>query len=147
MKYSQSPSKSAALAKFPPNCAFPGCRKPAHQLCGRCLETHFYSAKHQMEHWRWHKKICVAPQKKISASAPPAPSVPLKGSVEVDDDTCIICLDNVVSAKLRPCGHSTTCKECTRVLITRSETCPLCRKAFIICWKITRRRWSITREL
>ena len=74
------------------------------------------------------RKSCVAPKKKISASAPPAPSVPLKGSVEVDDDTCIICLDNIVSAKLRPRGHSTTCKECTRVLITRSEPCPLCRK-------------------
>ncbi|GMH89414.1 hypothetical protein TL16_g11448 [Triparma laevis f. inornata] len=81
-------------------------------------------------HWKWLKKICVAPQKKISAPLRPS-DAPLKGPVnedEEDEDKGIICLDNVVNAKLRPCGHSATCRECTRELITRSEPCLLCRK-------------------
>ncbi|GMH86684.1 hypothetical protein TL16_g10621 [Triparma laevis f. inornata] len=32
-----------------------------------------YSAKHQKEHWKQHKKLCVAPQKKMSAPVPPTP--------------------------------------------------------------------------
>ncbi|GMH53567.1 hypothetical protein TL16_g01479 [Triparma laevis f. inornata] len=55
----------------------------------------------------------------------------MKGSVdeeEEDKDKCIISLDNAVSAKLRPCGHSVTCRECTKELRGRNEPCPLCRK-------------------
>ncbi|GMH74532.1 hypothetical protein TL16_g06491 [Triparma laevis f. inornata] len=60
----------------------------------------------------------------------PSP-VPLKGSVdeEVDDgDKCIVCVDSIVNAKLRPCGHSATGRECTDELMKRGEPCPLCRK-------------------
>jgi len=72
-----------------------------------------------------------APEKKISAFVPPAPSVPLKGSFEEeedDEDKYIICLDNVINAKLRPCGHSATCRECTEELMNLKEPFPLCRK-------------------
>ncbi|GMH80219.1 hypothetical protein TL16_g08453 [Triparma laevis f. inornata] len=65
------------------------------------------------------------------APVPPSPPVPLKGSVkeeEDDEDACIICLDNVANEKLRPCGHSATCKGCTEKLRGRNEPCPLCRK-------------------
>ncbi|GMH52697.1 hypothetical protein TL16_g01289 [Triparma laevis f. inornata] len=54
-----------------------------------------------------------------------------KGSVneeEDDEDKGIICFGNVVNAKLRPCGHSATCRECTEELRGRNEPCPLCRK-------------------
>ncbi|GMH48432.1 hypothetical protein TrLO_g4540 [Triparma laevis f. longispina] len=64
----------------------------------------------------------------MPALVPPASPVPPKGSVEDDEDTCIICLDNVANAKLRPCGHSATCRECTDELMKRKEPCPLCRK-------------------
>ncbi|GMH55480.1 hypothetical protein TrLO_g4760 [Triparma laevis f. longispina] len=111
MKSSQSPPITAASAKPAPYCAFPNCKT---------------------EHCRWHKKICVAPQKGPAAlSGPPAPPVSLKGSFEEeedDEDKCIICLDNIVNAKLRPCGHSATCRECTDELMKRAEPCPLCRK-------------------
>ncbi|GMH95460.1 hypothetical protein TL16_g13164 [Triparma laevis f. inornata] len=67
MKPSQSPSEPAAAAKPAPRCGYPTCPKPAPLKCPRCIETHYYSAKHQKEHWPLHKKLCVAPQKKISA--------------------------------------------------------------------------------
>ncbi|GMH84105.1 hypothetical protein TL16_g09816 [Triparma laevis f. inornata] len=131
MNSSQTPSKPAALAKPAPYCAFPGCTVPPTATCSRCLETRYCSAKHQKTYWKWHKKICVAPQKKISGPVPPAPPGPLKGSVKEEEEeggTCIICLDNVVNAKLRPCKHSATCKGCTDELMKRGEPCPLCRK-------------------
>ncbi|GMH96346.1 hypothetical protein TL16_g13297 [Triparma laevis f. inornata] len=62
------------------------------------------------------------------SQSPSEPAAAFKGSVEGDEDTCIICIDNVVNAKLRPCGHSATCRECTEELIKRKEPCPLCRK-------------------
>ncbi|GMH78149.1 hypothetical protein TL16_g07690 [Triparma laevis f. inornata] len=57
--------------------------------------------------------------KKPPASLPPAPPVPLNISFEEeeeDEDKCIICIDNIVNVKLRPCGHSATCRECTEQL-------------------------------
>ncbi|GMH55914.1 hypothetical protein TL16_g02016 [Triparma laevis f. inornata] len=62
---------------------------------------------------------------------PSCASLPLKVSFEEDEedeDKCIICPDNVVNAKLRPCGHPATCRECTEELSGRNEPCPLCRK-------------------
>ncbi|GMH55087.1 hypothetical protein TrLO_g5800 [Triparma laevis f. longispina] len=63
--------------------------------------TPYYCSKeHQPEHWRWHKKICVPPDKKPPPSGPPAPPIPLKGSFKDDEDDvdkCIICLDNVLT--------------------------------------------------
>jgi len=129
MKSSLSPSYPTALAKPPPYCAFPNCKVPPTKFCSRCKKTQYCSKYDQTEHWRWRKKICVAPEKKISAIVPPTPPVPLKGSVKDDDeDTSIICIDNVVNAKLRPCGHSATCRECTEELRVRNDPCPLCRK-------------------
>ncbi|GMH60914.1 hypothetical protein TL16_g03151 [Triparma laevis f. inornata] len=125
MNSSQFPSEPAAAAKPAPYCAFPGCKVPPTDTCSRCLETRYCSKVHQTAHWKWHKKICVAPQKKISAP------VPLKGSLkeeEEDEVKCVVCLDNVVNAKLKPCGHSATCRECTQELMNLKEPCPLCRK-------------------
>ena len=42
---------------------------------------------------------------------------------------CIVYLDNVANAKLRPCGHSATCEGCTEELMNLKEPCPLCRKS------------------
>ncbi|GMI05323.1 hypothetical protein TrLO_g4107 [Triparma laevis f. longispina] len=105
MKSSQSPSEPAATAKPAPSCAFPNCKVPPTKTCSRCKETQYCSKEHQTDHWRWRKKICVAPQKKILAPvppAPPAPPAPLKGSVHEEEeyeDNCVICLVNVPDAK------------------------------------------------
>ncbi|GMH89068.1 hypothetical protein TL16_g11346 [Triparma laevis f. inornata] len=134
MKSSQSLSKPAALAKPAPYCAFPNCKVPPTKTCSRFKETHNCSKERQTEHWRFHKKICVAPQKKISAPVPPSPPVPLKGSVNEEEeyeDRCVICLVNVSDAQMRPCGHSMICRYCTQELMTRSEPCPICRKPLI----------------
>ncbi|GMH87305.1 hypothetical protein TL16_g10811 [Triparma laevis f. inornata] len=130
---SQSPSKPTAAAKPPPYCAFPNCKVPPTKTCSRCNETQNYSKEHQLDHWRWHKKMCVAPQKKISAPVPPPP-VPLKGSVdeeEKDEDKCAICLVNAPNAQMRPCGHSMICRYCTQELMTRCQPYPICRKPLV----------------
>ncbi|GMH67312.1 hypothetical protein TL16_g12930 [Triparma laevis f. inornata] len=81
--------------------------------------------------WKYPKKICVAPQKKISAPVPSAPPVPLKGSINEEEeyeDKCFICIVKVPDTHMRPCGHSAVCRDCTRELMTRSQPCPICRK-------------------
>ncbi|GMH65535.1 hypothetical protein TL16_g04219 [Triparma laevis f. inornata] len=83
----------------------------------------YCSAEHQKLHWKVHKKICVAPEKKTSASVPPAP----KGEEEA---TCCVCMVSDPSAKLRPCGHTVTCGDCTeKMRMQGHQTCPFCRKA------------------
>ncbi|GMI16149.1 hypothetical protein TrLO_g13755 [Triparma laevis f. longispina] len=104
------------------SCAFPGCKEPAHKTCSRCLETKYCSAAHQKSHWKWHKKICVALEKNMSTPVSSVPVVFMKGKEEdeEEEDLCIVCLDNVANAKLRPCGHSATCKGCTEELTNLS---------------------------
>ncbi|GMH71634.1 hypothetical protein TL16_g05706 [Triparma laevis f. inornata] len=131
MKSSQSPSKPAAVAKPAPYCGYPGCREPAPLKCSRYREVHYCSKNYPTDHWKLHKKLCVAPSKKKSAILPPAAPILLKGSAkeeEDDEDTCIVCLEHIANANLRPCGHSATCKGCTEELMNLKEPCPLCRK-------------------
>ena len=45
-------------------------------------------------------------------------------SVEDDEYKGIVCLDNVVNAKLRPCGYSATCRECTDELMNLKRALP-----------------------
>ncbi|GMI14518.1 hypothetical protein TrLO_g4892 [Triparma laevis f. longispina] len=70
MKTSQSLSNPAAAAKPSHVCGLPECTYPAPLQCSRYKETHYCSKEHQTAHWKRHKKICVAPEKK---PAPPAP--------------------------------------------------------------------------
>ncbi|GMH86439.1 hypothetical protein TL16_g10541 [Triparma laevis f. inornata] len=102
--------------------------------CSKCSEIEYCPEKHQEAHWKYHKKLCVAPQKKISAPVPSAPPVPLKGSVNEEEeykDNCVICLVNVPDAQMCPCGHSAVCRDCTRELMTQSQLCPICRKPMV----------------
>ncbi|GMH75768.1 hypothetical protein TrLO_g2659 [Triparma laevis f. longispina] len=119
-------------SKVPPRtCGFPGCTKKGQHHCSKCGEFDYSSEKHQEVHWKYHKKICVAPQKKISMPVPPAPPVPLMGTVveeEEYEDKCVICLVNVPDAQMRPFDHYAVCRDCTRELMTRSQPCPICRK-------------------
>ena len=63
MIFFQSPYEPTAAAKPAPYCAFPNCKVPRTKTCSRCKETQCCSKEHQVERWRFHKKICVAPQK------------------------------------------------------------------------------------
>ena len=56
-----------------------------------------------------------------------------------DDDTrwnkrisieqeCIICMDCERDCLLAPCHHLATCQACGDLLITRGDSCPICRK-------------------
>ncbi|GMH89685.1 hypothetical protein TL16_g11534 [Triparma laevis f. inornata] len=71
--------------------------------------------------------------KKISAPIPPC-DAPLKGSVEEEEeyvDLSVICLVNVPGAQMHPCNHPVICRECTRELMTRSQSFQICRKAIV----------------
>jgi tetratricopeptide (TPR) repeat protein len=130
MKSSKSPVTSA------PQCGLPGCTKPAPLKCSRCKEVRYCSKEHQKSHWKLHKKLCVPPGERIAAPgsiAAQAASIPVK-SVE-EEDKCIICLDNTVSTKLKPCQHSVCCKACVEELFRRRQPCPLCRKQ-ISGWEV-----------
>ena len=71
----------------------------------------------------------VAPVAAPGAFSAPAASVPVKTAKDdEEEDKCIICLDNVVSAKLKPCQHSVYCKACVEELLRRGDPCPVCRK-------------------
>ena len=39
---------------------------------------------------------------------------------------CIICCSNPRSMRFR-CGHSTTCEECTKIIMNGTMTCPVCK--------------------
>jgi len=105
-----------------------------------------------------HKKLCAPPGERISWPTTPAPapapvaapasakavppivapvaspgsfvasavSIPVK--IVEEADKCIICLDNIVNAKLKPCQHSVYCKTCVEELLRRGDPCPVCRK-------------------
>lgn len=78
MNSSQSPPEAAALAKPPPYCAFSGCTVPPTNTCSRCLETKYCSKAQNTAHWTWHKRICIAPEKKLALVPPQAPSLKRK---------------------------------------------------------------------
>ena len=40
---------------------------------------------------------------------------------------CIICCSNPRSMRFE-CGHSTTCEECTKIIMNGTMTCPICKK-------------------
>ncbi|GMH92404.1 hypothetical protein TrST_g1882, partial [Triparma strigata] len=135
MKSSKSQPVTSA-----PQCFFPGCTEPAPLKCSRCKEVRYCSKKHQKSHWKFHKKLCAPPGERISSKAPPivapvaapgsfappAAAAPVN-SIE-EEDTCIICLEKDVSAKLKPCQHSVYCKTCVEELLYQGQPCPVCRK-------------------
>lgn len=41
---------------------------------------------------------------------------------------CVICRDLHANTKLRPCGHSDFCSECTYTALGNNQRCPLCRQ-------------------
>jgi len=43
------------------------------------------------------------------------------------DEPCVICLDNIVSLTVTPCGHL-FCKKCIIPCVQQQEMCPTCRK-------------------
>lgn len=45
---------------------------------------------------------------------------------------CVVCMDAPASAVLAPCGHRVTCLPHARLLLSRSDPCPICR-ASILC--------------
>ncbi|GMH64662.1 hypothetical protein TrLO_g9077 [Triparma laevis f. longispina] len=132
------PVQTRAVPPSPPSSkaplrtrGFPGCTKKGQHHYSKCGDIDYCSEKHQEAHLKYHKKICVTPQKKISAPIPSAPPVPLKGSVDKEEeyeDKCVICLVNVPDAQMCPCGHSAVYRECTHELMIRSQPCPICRK-------------------
>lgn len=71
----------------------------------------------------------------LSARAIAAPPPPPQSEEIIDfsndnsnDNTCVICLTNPRDAVLFPCRHMYTCFECSQMLHTNRNKCPVCRK-------------------
>ena len=101
---------------------------------------------------RWKKKFLVASETFLSGEmqapsaecAPCAESAPAatRGTalerdcdvaLERDDDAawsggreCVVCMDNLASCILAPCGHRALCGECAKPFV--NHPCPLCRE-------------------
>ncbi|GMH83138.1 hypothetical protein TL16_g09495 [Triparma laevis f. inornata] len=50
-------------------------------------------------------------------------------SKKEEETTCFLCMVNEPRAKIRPCGHTVTCRDCTEKLMKQGDPCPFCRKA------------------
>lgn len=47
--------------------------------------------------------------------------------MNIDDDSCIICLENKPDCILMPCGHMGVCSKCIENWFKNKECCPICR--------------------
>lgn len=54
--------------------------------------------------------------------------------VEEDEDAmCVICLENLRSHAIVPCGHMCLCQDCAPVV---TERCPMCREPMVLAMRI-----------
>ena len=52
----------------------------------------------------------------------------LTSKLDQESAECIICMDSERDCLLAPCHHLATCQACGDLLITRGDSCPICRK-------------------
>lgn len=52
----------------------------------------------------------------------------IKKEKNLDEDLCIICLDDIRSTVYKPCFHRVCCNNCAEMLWHRDQTCPWCRE-------------------
>ena len=55
------------------------------------------------------------------------PEPKLQVKVE-DSNLCVVCLDDIRSHLLVPCGHHCACMDCAKLLVQKGDPCPICRK-------------------
>jgi len=48
-----------------------------------------------------------------------------------ESDECVICMDQLKSHTMVPCGHRCVCEACADRITDEGETCPICRAAVI----------------
>ena len=53
--------------------------------------------------------------------------------VDEEEAMCVICLENLRSHAIVPCGHMCLCEECAPVV---TESCPMCREPMILTMRI-----------
>ncbi|OTF76441.1 Ring finger 157-like protein, partial [Euroglyphus maynei] len=51
-----------------------------------------------------------------------------KQSLIIRNNECVICMDNQRDCVLHPCHHLCVCIKCGRLLLKRSDSCPICRR-------------------
>lgn len=52
------------------------------------------------------------------------------------DRECVICMDNPRDCVLHPCHHLCTCINCGRLLLKRSDFCPICRRTITNAFRV-----------
>jgi len=56
-------------------------------------------------------------------SPPRRPAAPAQRSDSIDQDACVVCLDQKAIMAFVPCGHRCVCEGCSAIL----NDCPMCR--------------------
>ena len=86
-------------------------------VCARCGVTEYCSKDCQTQHWKGHKKHCVAKKDRV----------PKIESAAVNQE-CPICLGELKNEFVLPCCQGNLHHECFAALLdTKATACPLCR--------------------
>ncbi|XP_017480532.1 PREDICTED: probable E3 ubiquitin-protein ligase LUL2 [Rhagoletis zephyria] len=52
------------------------------------------------------------------------------------NNECVICMDNQRDCVLHPCHHLCVCIKCGRLLLKRTDSCPICRRPISNAFRI-----------
>ena len=97
--------------------------------CSQCHRAWYCGRPCQKQHWKLHKRACVAA---VAAEARRATlrrkATEARGGGGIDKETCVICVGPVVAPVELPCGHA-YCGACLAELRTKkvAQACPMCR--------------------
>ncbi|KAI2805750.1 hypothetical protein RDWZM_008922 [Blomia tropicalis] len=57
-------------------------------------------------------------------------------SLIIRNNECVICMDNQRDCVLHPCHHLCVCIKCGRLLLKRTDSCPICRRPISNAFRI-----------
>ncbi len=52
------------------------------------------------------------------------------------DKECVICMDSPRDCVLHPCHHLCVCIQCGRLLLKRTDSCPICRRTITNAFRV-----------
>ena len=54
------------------------------------------------------------------------------GRTDSDDSgECVVCMTNPKNTLAKPCKHVSLCHECANVVMTKDQSCPICRQTIV----------------
>ncbi|KAG1718568.1 uncharacterized protein EDB91DRAFT_1184924 [Suillus paluster] len=65
------------------------------------------------------------------SSSSPQPSSPPRTTYMERSGLCVICQDQEANIAIVDCGHLSTCRICSELVLASSRECPLCRTRIV----------------